>query len=252
MDNFTIPTLTHDLKSISITNSKKSAEKIIKAFNDHRVAAYCVIYKENEEFNVEIMDKNIKRSCKYKINSNHTNYSQKFCSKSQIQNLSLNIAFSVDDATFLTPDGKVLSKYSHYIDIIAQKMNASINYVEVAKNAKTLKEIWEATGREIKEMLKILDLFLESSYGGDHRGYIYTHHLLAYCYIAPLPPKIAIYDQILFRPMDKVVWIYCGVSIVLSALIWRIFKNFGANDSLWHFIFGVFAFFVGQSVKFKM
>jgi hypothetical protein len=63
------------------------------------------------------------------------------------------------------------------------------------------------------------------------------------CFIAPLPPKHSTTELILFMPLDKSCWIFLGVTVGISAIIWRFFEG---SNSHWKFLFGMFALFVGQ------
>lgn len=167
-------------------------------------------------------------------------------------NISLNIAFALEGEIIKTENGKIICKYTHFVDIIAQKLNASINYIHIAKDTKTQKEYAERLNGEIELRLNELDLSIIPGHVLFFNGVVNMYETRHFCLIAPLPPSIAIFDQILFRPFDEKVWKYLCISVAFSALIWRLFKNYGANSSVTGFLFGLFAFFVGQSAKFQV
>lgn len=152
----------------------------------------------------------------------------------------------------MSPDGKFINKVSKFIEIIRDKLNASINMIEIVKNCLTQPEFDNRSRIELHEHNLILDFYASPDAGMDNSGLIPFYGDTDHCFLVPLPPKIAIYEQILIRPMEREVWFFLGISIATSAFIWRLFKNFGAEDSLWHFLFGMYAFFVGQSVEFRV
>lgn len=72
------------------------------------------------------------------------------------------------------------------------------------------------------------------------------------CFMVTRPPKIPIYEQILIKPFDNSIWMLLAITTGCCALVWRIYKNFGAVDSHWNFLFVSFGYFLGQSINLKM
>jgi hypothetical protein len=63
--------------------------------------------------------------------------------------------------------------------------------------------------------------------------------------MVPLPPPYSIYELILILPLDKSTWMWLGITLVASGLVWKLLE--GATH--WNFLFGTFGFFVGKLIK---
>lgn len=148
--------------------------------------------------------------------------------------------------------GRILNQYQYFVDIIEEKLNATIKYPKLGKNSSTLDEYVEESKNDFYEIYFSLwlGLNLAKEFPSGY-GEILTFEQQEQCFEVPLPKIIPIYEQILIRPFDSRCWIFLSVTIIISAFIWRLFKKFDAVDSHWDFIFATFAFFLGQSKKIK-
>lgn len=177
----------------------------------------------------------------------------------KIKNLnkySLNVTFSDSDIfSTVSKNGEWVDFYSYFVDIIRQKLNASIKCVQLIKNFQNWTEFFGKYDEEMKPL--VLSLQLDLSIISRIRHITPGQVVLMYetmdtCILAFLPPSISIHEQILFRPLEPQTWIYLGATFVVFICVWRMFKNFGADDSHWHFMFVVIGYFLGHSVGIKM
>ena len=144
--------------------------------------------------------------------------------------------------------GKVKNKMVYFTEMVAEKLNATLKYVETDyKGIGVDKEFNSRTIETIRKYRKNekLDIFL-NGYG--HFGDFQTYEFEDWCWIVPLPPKVSIYEQILFLPLDKYCWIFLFSLTLVSSILWRFIEGPSMH---WQFIFGIYAMFVGQYNKIK-
>jgi hypothetical protein len=81
---------------------------------------------------------------------------------------------------------------------------------------------------------------------------VITYDEQANCAMIPIPPRTSFID-IALKPFDSWTWIALVITVGACAVVWRLFRFFYPNtgDSTWYFIFGVFAFYVGQALTFR-
>ncbi|CRL02895.1 CLUMA_CG016004, isoform A [Clunio marinus] len=81
--------------------------------------------------------------------------------------------------------------------------------------------------------------------------YINTFDENGYCALVPIPPRLTFIDYILTH-FDNYSWGFMCLSIIVCSVFWRFLtrQTFPSN-SLFYFIFGVVANFVGQSIPFR-
>ncbi|CAG9806900.1 unnamed protein product [Chironomus riparius] len=78
-----------------------------------------------------------------------------------------------------------------------------------------------------------------------------TYEEKGYCAFIPIPPKVSLAKVIFIKPFDALTWIILLSSIVFSTLVWYMFRNYGAVDSAWLFLYGSFVYFIGQGINFS-
>lgn len=139
-------------------------------------------------------------------------------------------------------NGNVYSRWSEFVVILSEKLNATLKVHEISNDQTSLENF---SSNISKNLFKLywkgeFDIFIES-----HRSHqlFQAYGFEEQCFIAPLPKKISIYEYILFLPLDKSCWMMLGLTIGVSALIWRISEG---PRSHWNFLFGMFALFVGK------
>jgi hypothetical protein len=146
---------------------------------------------------------------------------------------------------YISKERKFFNKWEFFIEIVKEKLNASLafNFI-VSKEQAPMKVMFHMQEVSIKlHEIGKLDFLLNNLYD-DHET-LQCYNSVELCFLAPLPPKYSIYELILVLPFDKLCWMYLGVTIAISAIAWRIIENH------WNFIFGIFAFFVGQSAEIR-
>lgn len=160
-----------------------------------------------------------------------------------LQKIPLNVAISKSDFnTVPLRNGKMLTKYSSFLAIVAKSMNTSINFTDMRQilinngfnKAKMQQELL------IMFFQKNLDLSIIDNTFSEASPNFIVKMQDENCYLLNIPPEIPIIEQILFRPMDKICWILLGVVVAISAVIWKFF------DAHWEFLFAIFGLLVNQ------
>lgn len=143
-------------------------------------------------------------------------------------------------------DGVGYNKWMYFIKIVAKKMNATIEFTEIAYDMKNFFVELERLSI-INELIKDgrLDFYLN---GKLFDGSIESYNYIDYCFLVPLPTKYSIYELILLMPLDTSCWMWLSITVVATALVWRLSDGKGSH---WNYLFGVFAYFVGQSVEIR-
>lgn len=135
-------------------------------------------------------------------------------------------------------------KWIYFLDIVADKLNATLNFIEIPRNQSS----WEAREATRKKFIikhireEKLDFYLNFNM---FKFSLESYDHLDWCFIAPLPPSFSIAEMVLILPLDPSCWMWLGITVAISALLWRI------SEHHWNFLFGVFALFVGKWVKVK-
>lgn len=149
---------------------------------------------------------------------------------------------------------KVMSKYTYFIDIVKNKMNAEIDYNVLDFEELTTVSYYNMRSQAFKELrnnLKV-DLTINDAFQiYDNAPKFMTYEILDICAYCFFPPKIPIYDQILTMPFERQIWMVLAFSMFSCSVVWRLYRFIGASDSYGHFLFGAFGFFLGQSTNFK-
>lgn len=124
-----------------------------------------------------------------------------------------------------------ISKQTFFLKTVAQKLNAKLvyNLIHEAGRHETMTNL-------INEgKLDFHVNYVKGKYDLESYNYIDS------CFLVPLTPYHSIVELILFLPMDGSCWMWLGITIAASTLVWRVLEGH------WGFPFGAFAFFVGQS-----
>lgn len=245
--NFQIPLTNHMSKIIFVANNKK----ILKVIKEYRkVLNLIVVYLKNDEINVKIpnfiLNETFHLILENKIQENISNFL--FSDKlTNLHKYPLNIVWTTVFDALQSDRKKLIDNNLFFVQILAEKMNATLNFIEIIKNQKPGENFFLAEEAELKEVDEF-DLYLRTQ---PRYGDIKLYHHEEYCFIVLLPPKYSIVEMILILPFDKSVWMWLGVVAGLSTIIWRFYGIFEGSSSHWKFLFGIFAFFVGQSTEIK-
>jgi hypothetical protein len=81
---------------------------------------------------------------------------------------------------------------------------------------------------------------------------VVTYDEQAYRAMVPKPPHVS-FIALVLKPFDGWTWIALGITVGACGVVWRLYRFFylDTGDSTWYFIFGVFAFYVGQALTFR-
>lgn len=102
---------------------------------------------------------------------------------------------------------------------------------------------------------KEADLVLSStySYAGDtvFQKLVNTYDQNGFCALIPIPSRLTFLDFLL-TPYDSLSWSLMFMSIAVCGLVWKLLqKRLNNSNSALHFVFGVIANFLGQSIPFR-
>jgi hypothetical protein len=227
-----------------VRSNKKNAENIENTFA--KVLNFAQIYEENQKVILRsfYMTKGL-TILKVFENSQHENISQiLFPDKAKnLNGYPLFVAFDTTVESFIL-NAKLHNKWNYFVKIVAEKLNAKIEYI-LFKVGNASMEIFRLKQKNFIKtgiIQNTLDFYLDSfPISLDLQSYYYIEQ----CFLVPLPPEYSIYQLILTMPLDKSCWMWLGITIAVSTLVWRIFEGH------WGFLFGACAKFVGQFVKIK-
>lgn len=134
-------------------------------------------------------------------------------------------------------------KWIYFLKIVAEKMNATLNFIEIILDKTDRKSEIESKKDGIRDLLHTdYDFFLN---GFRTKSDLESYNYHDWCFIAPLPEPYPIFELILFLPLDKSCWMWLGITAATLTFIWRM------SEGHWNFFFGVFAYFVGQSFNIR-
>lgn len=236
-------------KILIVSKKKVKAQKIQEEFQTFLNLA--AIYEENQKINVETFDWSKNASTQLTFAESQVENISQLLFPNKLKNLNgfpLYVAFVESfDTISVDYNSKGYNSWTFFIDIITEKLNTTSNFIQLKVDKSSSENFKKDVKNKIKNLIRDgrFDFYLNGFYGeGDLESY--TH--LDRCFLAPLPPKFSIYELILTLPLDKSCWLFLGITICISALVWRIFND---KNSHWDFLFVIFAFFVGQSLEIK-
>lgn len=138
-------------------------------------------------------------------------------------------------------NGHLASPWNFFLIALAEKQNAKIHGVYL-KNRSELFKYFDT---------RQMDFTINS---GTHVEMSYpqllTYEETGYCALIPMNQS-KLFFFILIEPFDWKIWLAFFVSLTAAAMIWRLFKKHRAEDSALRLVFGILAFFLGQSVAFR-
>lgn len=126
-------------------------------------------------------------------------------------------------------------------------MNATLHYFVIPLDETSMNSLQVSRQMSIGKAIRNdkLDFYLN---GFASKGDFVTHNYIDWCYLAPLPAKFSIYELILILPLDRSCWMWLGISVGISAIIWSMKEGFG---TFWDVSFRIFRFSVLQSTEIK-
>ncbi len=211
-----------------IRSKKEGSDEIQNIFE--RILNFAQIYQEEEKIIVQnyFRTRNSTTFEVFKDLQREENLSLKvFPDKSKnFDQFPLRIGY--DRAPVLFDNVNIHKQYQELMEVLAENLNASFNTSIFSKAL--------YSGED-----KRLDIYVTSS----HHSVFHLQSKIYFelCYILALPPEYSVYELIFFLPFDKYCWIFLGVTVALTAIVWRKFEGPGSQ---WNFLFAVYSLLVGQ------
>lgn len=147
-----------------------------------------------------------------------------------------------EEPRVLINESYVKSQFVDFLLAVGRKQNAGFNLIQPV-NVEASVEFFE--NRLVDLTLNTGIIFMSSK---DTK--LFTYEETGYCALIP-KSKMIFFKLLLAQPFNWKIWTALFSSIAVFAVIWRLFKNFGAIDSVWRVLAGISATFVGQSLEFR-
>lgn len=155
------------------------------------------------------------------------------------------VFYNFNDAFML--NGKIYNKWTYFMEIVAQKLNGTLQYQEVIPDKESVEKYRNSLIQQLIEFSKNdkFDFFPNAFFD---TSTLISYNYESFCFMVPLPPKYSIFELVLILPLDKSCWMWLGISVAISFILWSLFEGSGIQ---WNFLFGMYAFFFGQSATIK-
>lgn len=227
---------------------------LIKYF--HLINA-CVLTSNFDQIQVFVpnilnLDVNITLKNQHSGNLSNLLFPDKF---ENLTNFTFDVYFTHMTPFFYIFDEDKICLFCEFFKIVEEKLKTNFNIQELFSEESLRKYQFNAPIVAKMEMQSNTEFYL-NFYDLYQLNYQFRALLLFQseenCLFITFPSEIPIYEQILVLPLDRTIWMMLGISTGCLACVWRLFKNFGADDSCWHFIYVVYAYFLGQSLNLRM
>lgn len=239
------PVVHHLSKFLIVSSNRSKLQKTKKFFR--KLLNVVQIYEKNQKVIARSFDWSTQQVIRSEVPQNLS--ASLF--RDKLKNLNLNerelyVAHmnSPFSHTYRDDDGdiQVNSKWMFYLEIITEKLNATIELNIVRRNEKSWDDMEDTKEDSMVKLIEqgMLDFFLHF---GDYKFDLESYNYVDWCFIAPLPKSYSIAELILILPLDPFCWMWLGITVAISALLWRI------SEHHWNFLFGAFALFVGKWIK---
>lgn len=137
--------------------------------------------------------------------------------------------------------GVIKTPMASFLKTVADKQNARIKYFNLL------------TSEEYDKCYTIgcMDLIINSAISAQQDDpRLLTYEETGHCALIPRSNSQP-FKLIFFRPFGWKIWTAFFGSLLATALTWRLFKNRETTDSSWKALFGILAYFLGQSISFR-
>lgn len=239
-------TVNHQSKFLIVSSTGIYSKNIQSTFKN--VLNYAQIYEEQQKVIAKSFDKYQISTTLYKFESSQQENLSQILFPDKSKNLNkfpLRSIVGIPEISSGAINIHFFNKWPSFVDIIVEKLNATLIYEAKKSSEENAVKAINDTQKYAEKLYEqgLLD-FLINNIGNQQTIQCYDD--IEICLLVPLPPKYSIYELILILPLDKSCWMWLGITVVVSAIVWRIFEGTGAH---WNFTFGIFAYFVGQSLK---
>jgi hypothetical protein len=234
-------TINHLSKFLIVTSDKKFTESIHKAFE--KALNFAQIYEENRK----VILRSFYRTKNLTIYETFKDANSENLSLILFPDKTKNLNGFPQYIVF-TKYGNIYGKWIAFFETAAQKLNLTLNNIEIVVKNRTQKNFHPRVLSELKNLIEEdrMDFFITNLF---RHVLLKTYSFFELCYLVPLPPKYSIYELVLILPLDYISWTCLGFTVAVSALAWRLFEGSGAH---WNFLFGSYAVFLNQFVKIRV
>lgn len=231
----------------------KDHDSILNFTKELHMINSVLIYEKDNNISVKIPNlfaKNVNMTLNFDQNLAEIFFPDKF---KNLRNFKLIIPVANLSPIQIFENKKVSCDFCEFIEVVRQKFTFKIELREMASGM-TYQQKLDAIPDELDILQNSSEIFLGTSrfISSNYPLQLQTYQPDEKCFVIANPPKIPIYEQILILPLDKTVWYMLGLSTGCCALVWFLYRNFGAGDSHWYFVFVIYGYFMGQSMSLKM
>ncbi|XP_070508346.1 uncharacterized protein [Chironomus tepperi] len=80
---------------------------------------------------------------------------------------------------------------------------------------------------------------------------LFSYDKKSFCALIPNPSIKSTFQLVITKPFNGIIWFYCGMSVIGSVAVWRMYRGRGAVDSHCQLAVGIFMMFIGQGSHFS-
>jgi hypothetical protein len=149
-------------------------------------------------------------------------------------------------------EGRFVGVDKMFLELVVEKLNATYTIEQYGSKLNSSLNNQMTSGK--------IDLLLNTRHNGVLQKVqkvlkpVQTFDQHAWCALIPAPKPIS-YLRFLLTPFDYLLWILLGSSVLLTTIIWQLYKAFHPQkdnvDSVGTFILGIVAFFFLQGISFR-
>ena len=240
-----VPVVSHLAKFLIVSSEKDGADDIEYTFSNYRIRFlnYAQIYEENRE----VILRSFHKTRNLKILRKFKNFHRENLSKIIFSDNSRDLYGQPLHVLYHENNIKAFpNKWTFFLEIVAKKLNSSIIYTKVKPNYKTDRTFSESYRYILYEFMVNATVDFDLTF---FNYQLESYSYIELCFVCPPPKTFFIYELILILPLDNSCWMALGLTILLTAIIWRIFE--GPKSHL-RFLFGIYSLMVGQFSDFKI
>lgn len=226
---------------ICLINPKIRLEYILTSLSSHSILNYAILY-ESKNIIMCIFMETVKGNLI--ATADISNSQDIFYDKlKNLYGLAYKIPLCSEPPRVYFHNREVKSAMMTFMTVVAKLQNAVIKLYLLDDCFEILK-FWKNRWMDLS-----LNTAISVSDASDPK--LLTYEESGFCALIPLPQKKSLTQVIFTEPFDIYTWLCLLLSIVSSAVVWRMFRRHGAVDSHWLLIYGILVMFIGQGVDFS-
>lgn len=245
------PSLSHMAKYIILTDENPELNEIRVKMEKCNIAKFIILYESYKSvFMINYNSILSEKPEKTEITEDNINTITYFKDMlKDIQKFPLTVIGFDDKFADLSPIEAVKTSVRYpYAEIVAEKLNASLNIV--ALDGKNLQETYHVVKINTRSKFHLVLSSRFMIYTNATK--LMTFEQNAECFIIPKCNVWHILKIVMFAPFEARVWRIYGMCLLITAMVWRFFKNRGAVDNSWYLLFKLFGHFLGQSIPMRL